>query len=120
ASSARAEVNQYQSPSPSAHLEWLNVLAKNMANESNLPVAEFALTDYANPTSESALVEGRDGLIADAESAMVEFGFGLQRAVRRGLAMQNGDPGLFDALRCVAPKWRSPLYLSRADRKSVV
>ena len=114
ASSPRADVKQFQSSSPSAHLEWLNVLAKNMANESNLPVAEFALTDYANPTSEGALVEGRDGLIADAESAMVEFGFGLQRAVRRGLAMQNGDPGLFDALRGVAPKWRSPLYLSRA------
>lgn len=114
ASTPRADVKQFQAADPSAHLEWLNVLAKNMANESNLPVSEFALTDYANPTSEGALVEGRDGLIADAEMAMTEFGFGLQRAVRRGLAMQNGDPDLFDALRGMSPKWRSPLYLSRS------
>lgn len=110
----RADVKQFQAASPRAHLEWLNVLAKNIANESNLPVSEFALTDYANPTSEGALVEGRDGLIADAETAMYEFGFGLSRSVRRGLAIQNGEPALFDALRGVAPKWRSPMHLSRA------
>lgn len=114
ASSPRADVKQFQAASPEAHLEWLNVLAKQIANESNLPVAEFALTDYANPTSEGALVEGRDGLIADAEAAMYEFGFALERAVRRGLAIQNRDPSLFDALRGVEAKWRSPLHLSRA------
>lgn len=114
ASNPRADVKQFQSSSPSAHLEQLNALAKNMANESNLPVAEFALTDYANPTAEGALVEGRDGLIADAESAMDEFGFALERAVRRGLAIQNGDASLFDALRGVQAHWRSPLHLSRA------
>src|SRR5690625_2604194 len=114
ASTPRADVKQFQAASPSSHMEWLNVLAKNMANESNLPVSEFALTDYANPTSEGALVEGRDGLIADAEAAMYEFGFSLSRAVRRGLAIQNRDPSLFDDLRGVQPKWRSPLHLSRA------
>lgn len=114
ASNPRADVKQFQASSPSAHLEWLNVLAKQIANESNLPVAEFALTDYANPTSEGAMVEGRDGLIGDAEAAMDEFGFALQRAVRRGLAMQNGEPALFDAMRGLQTKWRSPLHLSRA------
>ena len=114
ATNPRADVKQFQASSPAAHLEQLNALAKNMANESNLPVSEFALTDYANPTSEGALVEGRDGLIADAESAMYEFGFSLNRAVRRGLAIQNGDPDLFDELRGVQTKWRSPLHLSRA------
>lgn len=114
ATNPRADVKQFQAASPSAHLEWLNVLAKQIANESNLPVAEFALTDYANPTSEGALVEGRDGLIADAEAAMYEFGFSLARAVRRGLAIQAGEPALFDALRGVEPLWRSPLHLSRA------
>lgn len=114
ASSPRADVKQFQAASPSAHLEWLNVLAKQIANESNLPVAEFAITDYANPTSEGAMVEGRDGLIADAEAAMHEFGFSLSRAVRRGLAIQSGEPGVFDALRGVQTLWRSPLHLSRA------
>lgn len=114
ATNPRADVKQFQAASPSAHLEWLNVLAKQIANESNLPVAEFALTDYANPTSEGALVEGRDGLIADAEAAMYEFGFSLARAVRRGLAIQAGEPALFDALRGVEPLWRSPLHLSRS------
>ena len=114
ATNPRADVKQFQASSPSAHLEQLNALAKNMANESNLPVSEFALTDYANPTAEGALVEGRDGLIADAEAAMYEFGFSLNRAVRRGLAIQNGDPDLFGELRGLQTKWRSPLHLSRA------
>ena len=114
AANPRADVKQFHSASPAAHLEQLNALAKNMANESNLPVSEFALTDYANPTSEGALVEGRDGLIADAEAAMYEFGFSLQRSIRRGLAIQNRDPGLFGELRGIQPRWRSPLHLSRA------
>lgn len=114
ATTPRADVKQFQAASPAAHLEWLNVLAKQIANESNLPVAEFALTDYANPTSEGSLVEGRDGLIADAEAAMYEFGFSLNRAVRRGLAIQNGEPDLFGELRGLQTKWRSPLHLSRA------
>ena len=45
---------------------------------------------------------------------MYEFGFALERAVRRGLAIQNRDPSLFDTLRGVEAKWRSPLHLSRA------
>lgn len=45
---------------------------------------------------------------------MYEFGFALERAVRRGLAIQNRDPALFDRLRGVEAKWRSPLHLSRA------
>ena len=45
---------------------------------------------------------------------MYEFGFALNRAVRRGLAIQNGDPELFGELRGVEAKWRSPLHLSRA------
>lgn len=114
ATTPRADVKQFQASSPEAHLEWLNMLAKQIANESNLPVAEFALTDYANPTSEGALIEGRSQLITDAEAAMYEFGFALERAVRRGLAIQNRDPSLFDQLRGVQAKWRSPLHLSRA------
>ena len=114
ATNPRADVKQFQASSPEAHLEWLNMLAKQIANESNLPVAEFALTDYSNPTSEGALVEGRSQLITDAEAAMYEFGFALNRAVRRGLAIQNRDPSLFDTLRGVEAKWRSPLHLSRA------
>lgn len=114
AANPRADVKQFQAASPTPHTSQLNIMAKAVAREFSLPDSSFALTDYANPTSSDAYVEGRDDLIADAETAMDEWSVPIARAVRRGLAMQNADPGLFDALRTLGVQWRSPLHLSRA------
>lgn len=114
AENPRADVKQFPAQSPKPHLEQMNALAKLVAREFNLPDSSFSMTDYANPTSPDAYVEGRDDLIADAEVAMDEWSVSIRRAVRRGLAMQNRDAGLFDELRGLSALWRSPLHLSRA------
>lgn len=110
----RAEVKQFPAQSPDPHLKQMNSLSKLVAREFNLPDSSFSMTDYANPTSPDAYVEGRDDLIADAEVAMDEWSVSIRRSVRRGLAMQSGDPALFDRLRGMDALWRSPLHLSRA------
>lgn len=114
AANPRAEVKQFPASSPRPHLEQLNSLSKLVAREFSLPDSSFSMTDYANPTSPDAYVEGRDDLIADAEVAMDEWSVSIRRAVRRGLAMQNRDAALFDELRGLDALWRSPLHLSRA------
>lgn len=110
----RADVKQFPAQSPKPHLEQLNSLAKLVAREFSLPDSSFSMTDYANPTNPDSYVEGRDDLIADAEVAMDEWSVSIRRAVRRGLAMHNNEPGLFDRLRDLDALWRSPLHLSRA------
>lgn len=114
AENPRADVRQFQASNPETHMAWLNALAKMMAKETGLPVSDFAITDYANPTSADAYIEGRDELIGAAEDATTEAGFALTRAIRRGLAIQNGDPALEPALIGLEAKWRSPVHLSRA------
>lgn len=114
ASNPRADIKQFQASDPDSHLKQLNALAKLMARETALPDSDFALSDYSNPTSADAYVEGRDELIAEAEKATDEFSVGLTRALRRGLAIANGDPDLFDELAGVEAKWRSPIHMSRA------
>lgn len=111
---ARADVKQFPASSPEPHIVQLNTLAKLQAREFNLPDSSFALTDYSNPTSEGSYVEGRDDLLADAETAMDEWSVPTRRAVRRGLAMANGDPELFEALADLQLSWRSPMHISRA------
>lgn len=114
AANPRADIKQFQASDPDSHLKQLNALAKLMARETSLPDSDFALSDYSNPTSADAYVEGRDELIAEAETATDEFSVGLTRALRRGLAIANNDPSMFDELAGVEAKWRSPLHLSRA------
>lgn len=116
AANPRAEIKQFQASDPDSHLKQLNALAKLMARETSLPDADFALSDYANPTSAEAYAESRDELIAEAEIATDEFSVGLTRSIRRGLAIANNDPSVYGALAGVEAKWRSPLHMSRASQ----
>jgi hypothetical protein len=92
----------------------LNALAKLEAREFDLPDQDFALTDMANPTSEGSYVQGRDSLVAEAEGAMDDWSVSIRRTVTRALAVQNGLDAVPAEWAGIAPKWRSPLYLSRA------
>ena len=60
AANPRADIKQFQASDPDSHLKQLNALAKLMARETSLPDSDFALSDYANPTSADAYTEGRD------------------------------------------------------------
>jgi hypothetical protein len=114
AENPRADVKQFAAESPQPHLAQLNALAKLEAREFDLPDQDFALTDMANPTSEGSYVQGRDSLVAEAEGAMDDWSVSIRRTVTRALAVQNGLDAVPAEWAGIAPKWRSPLYLSRA------
>lgn len=110
----RADVKQFDAQSPAPHLADLNALAKLMARETDLPDADFALTDLANPTSEGSYIAGRDNLIAEAEGAMDDWSISIRRSTIRALAIQNGFDKIPKDWASITTKWRSPLYLSRS------
>ncbi|WP_223690101.1 phage portal protein [Leifsonia poae] len=114
AAQPRADVKQFSAESPEPHIADLNVLAKLMARETDLPDTDFALSDMANPTSDASYTASRENLIAEAEGSMDDWSVATRRTVTRALAMQNGLSAVPKEWRSIAPKWRSPIYLSRA------
>ncbi len=114
AAKPRADVKQFSAESPEPHLAHLNALAKLMARETDLPDSDFALTDMANPTSADAYNASRENLIAEAEGAMDDWSPSIRRTVARALAIQNGENSVPESYLSIKPKWRSPIYLSRA------
>ena len=113
-SNARAEVKQFPAQTPEPHMAQLSVLAKLFAREAYLPDSALAITDMANPTSADAYVAANDDLIAEAEGATEDWSLPMRRAVLRGLAIQNNDPGLLESARTLNAEWRSPIHVSRA------
>lgn len=114
AANPRADVKQFDGQSPEPHLADLNALAKLMARETDLPDADFALTDMANPTSEGSYVGSRENLISEAEGTMDDWSVPIRRTVNRALAIQNGHSEIPKEWGSIEAKWRSPLYLSRS------
>jgi hypothetical protein len=114
AATPRADVKQLAAESPQPHLAQLNALAKLEAREFDLPDQSFAMTDVANPTSEGSYIQGRDELIAEAETASNDWSVSIRRTVTRALAMQNELDAVPSEWLSIAPKWRNPLYLSRS------
>lgn len=115
AANPRADVKQFDAQSPAPHLSHLNALAKLMARETDLPDSDFAMTDMANPTSEGSYISGRENLIAEAEGTMCDWSVPIRRTVNRALAIQNDLAEVPEAWGSIEPKWRSPIYLSKAS-----
>ena len=111
---ARADVKQFVAESPAPHLAQLNALAKLIAREFDLPDEDFALADMANPTSAESYTASRENLIAEAEGATEDWTSATRRTVTRALAIQNGLDEIPKEWATIAPKWRSPLYISKA------
>jgi hypothetical protein len=114
AANPRADIKQFAAESPEPHLAQLNALAKLTARETDLPDSDFALTDMANPTSAEAYAASRENLIAEAEGAMEDWSPSIRRTVTRALAIQNGLSTVPAEWSGIEPKWRSPIYLSKA------
>lgn len=114
ATNPRADVKQFNAQSPEPHLADLNALAKLMARETDLPDSDFALTDMANPTSADAYAASRENLLAEAEGAMDDWSPAISRTVKRALAIQNGVSEIPKDWAKIQPKWRNPMYISRA------
>jgi hypothetical protein len=114
AAQPRASVEQLSAESPTPHLAQLNALAKLTAREYDLPDSDFAMTDLANPTSADAYNASRENLIAEAEGATADWSVPIRRTVTRALAIQNGFEEIPAEWSTIAPKWRSPVFVSKA------
>ena len=112
---ARASVQQFAASSPDPHLAQINALAKLFARESSLPDSAVAITDVSNPTSAESYDASQYELIAEAEGAVDDFSRPIDRAVRRGLLIQNGLEVEPESWRTISAKWRNPKFESRAQ-----
>ena len=111
----RAEVKHIPSSSPEPHILQLKQQAQLFAGETSIPLTSLGVSDMSNPTSADSYIASREDLIALAEKATEDwFGPRLARAMRRGLAIKNGLSEIPREWSSIAPKWRSPVHLSRA------
>lgn len=114
AAEPRADVKQFTAQSPEPHIAQLKQQAQLFSGETSIPLTSLGVSDMSNPTSADSYIASREDLIAEAEGATDDWSGSLRRSVVRGLMMQNGVDELPAEWKTIAPKWRSPLYLSRA------
>ncbi len=114
AAEPRADVKQFTAQSPEPHIAQLKQQAQLFSGETSIPLTSLGVSDMSNPTSADSYIASREDLIAEAEGATDDWSGSLRRCVVRGLLMQNGIEDLPEEWKTIAPKWRSPLYLSRA------
>lgn len=110
----RAEVKRFESASPEPHLKMLKQQAELFAGETSIPITSLGVSTDGNPTSAESYIASREDLIAEAEGATDDWTPSLRRTMARTLAMLNGEDGLPSEFLKIAPKFRSPIYTSRA------
>jgi hypothetical protein len=113
---ARADVKQFQASSPQPHIDQLKQQAQLFSGETSIPLTSLGVSDMSNPTSSDSYVASREDLIARAEATTTDYTRPLQRAMTRALAMQNDLSQIPRQWATIGPKWRSPIYLSRAQQ----
>jgi hypothetical protein len=114
ATNPRAEVKQFPAASPEPHIMTLKQQAQLFSGESSVPLTSLGVSDMSNPTSADSYIASREDLIAEAEGATDDWAPALRRSLARGLAIQNGLREVPAEFAGIQPKWRSPVYLSRA------
>jgi hypothetical protein len=118
ATNPRADIKQIPASDPKPHLDTLKQQAQLFSGETSIPLTSLGVSDMSNPTSADSYIASREDLIAEAEGATDDWRPALRRATIRGLAMQNGVKAE-DVPRewlTIDTKWRSPIYLSRAQQ----
>jgi hypothetical protein len=111
---ARADIKQIPASSPEPHIAQLKQQAQLFSGETSIPLTSLGVSDMSNPTSADSYIASREDLIAEAEGATDDWTPPLRKAILRGLAIQNGLDAVPDSWASIEPKWRSPLYQSRA------
>ena len=111
---ARADVKQFSAESPEPQITALKQQAMLFSGETSIPLTSLGVSDLSNPTSADSYIASREDLIAEAEGATDDWSPSLRRMILRALAIQNGTDTIPAEWQSIAPKWRSPVYLSRA------
>lgn len=114
---ARADVKSIPAASPQPHLDQLKQQAMLFSGETSIPLTSLGVSDQSNPTSADSYIASREDLIAEAEGATDDWRPTLRRSFIRGLAMQNGIAAdeIPSSWLTMDTKYRSPIYLSRAQ-----
>jgi hypothetical protein len=110
----RADVKQFQAATPDPHLSMYKQLAGEFSGEASIPLTSLGVSDQSNPTSADSYLASREDLIAEAEGATDDWSVQINRAVIRGLAIQNGLSEVPPEWSSMAIKFRNPRYLSRS------
>jgi hypothetical protein len=111
---ARADIKQIPASSPEPHIAQLKQQAQLFSGETSIPLTSLGVSDMSNPTSADSYIASREDLIAEAEGATDDWTPALRKSILRALAIQNGLDAIPQSWASIAPKWRSPLYQSRA------
>jgi hypothetical protein len=111
---ARADVKQFSAESPEPQITALRQQAMLFSGETSIPLTSLGVSDLSNPTSADSYIASREDLIAEAEGATDDWSPSLRRMILRVLAIQNGMSQIPAEWQSIEPKWRSPIYLSRA------
>jgi hypothetical protein len=113
ATNPRADVKQFAASSPQPHIDQLKQQAQLFSGETSIPLTSLGVSDMSNPTSADSYIASREDLIAEAEGATDDWAPPCAgRIVGRWRSpTASRDPRRVGDDR---PKWRSPLYLSRA------
>ncbi len=114
AENPRADVKQFAASSPEPHIAQLKQQAQLFSGETSIPLTSLGVSDMSNPTSADSYIASREDLIAEAEGATDDWSPSLRRCMTRALAVANGLSAVPAEWRSIEPKWRSPVYLSRA------
>jgi hypothetical protein len=114
AETPRADVKQFAASSPEPHILQLKQQAQLFSGETSIPLTSLGVSDMSNPTSADSYIASREDLIAEAEGATDDWSPPVRRAIARALAIANDDGAVPDEFGSIEPKWRSPMYLSRA------
>ena len=116
ADNPRADIKHIAASSPEPHIAAFKQLAGEFSGEASIPLTSLGVSDMSNPTSADSYIASREDLISEAEGAVDDWALPVRRAVSRGLAIQNGVSEVPAAWSKIAPKFRSPIYLSKAQQ----
>lgn len=114
AENPRADVKQFPGNDPTPHIMAYKQQAQMFSGETSIPLTSLGVADMANPTSADSYVASREDLIAEAEGTTDDWAPALRRRWMTGLAMRNGLSSVPPEWKSIQPKFRSPVYLSRA------
>lgn len=115
---SRADLKQFPAADPEPHLKALKQQAQLFSGETSIPLTSLGVSDTSNPTSADSYIASREDLISEAEGATDDWAPHLRNAIVTALAMANGigSDDVPASWLSIAPKWRSPIYLSRAQQ----
>ncbi len=114
ATQPRADVKQFPASNPTPHITQLDQQAQLFAGETSIPLTSLGVSDQSNPTSADSYIASREDLIAEAEGCTDDWSPAIRRTITRALAIQNGLSEIPPEWSTIAPKWRSPVYLSKS------